>query len=208
MSREVHVQFCEQRRGKFLALTLLIVHCKTQSEAVNLKAEIGKRLYECGLQVHSEKTDIVFCKNSNLRGIYKQQSFDFLGYCFRPRSTMSKAGNLFIGFNPAISKSSAKAIRRKIREWQLGHKTQLSLEEIAQAINPCLQGWVNYYGAFNFSVLMNVLKYLETRLFKYIKRKYKKRCRHLKRAKRWLNKVYKYQPTLFVHWEYGLCPQG
>jgi len=176
-------------------------------ESVVLKYEITKRLQQCGLEAHPEKTQIVFCKNSNLQGSYKQQSFDFLGYCFRPRLTKSKAGKLFVGFTPAISPSSAKAIRRKIREWRLGNKTQLSLDEIARKINPCLRGWINYYGAFNRSVLMNIFRHLETRLFKYVKRKYKRRCRHLKRAKRWLVKVYEYQPDLFVHWQYGRHPK-
>ena len=185
----------------------IIVHCKTRMESVVLKYEITKRLQQCGLEAHPEKTQIVFCKNSNLQGSYKQQSFDFLGYCFRLRLTKSKAGKLFVGFTPAISPSSAKAIRRKIREWRLGHKTQLSLDEIAREINPCLRGWINYYGAFNRSVLMNVFRHLETRLFKYVKRKYKQRCRHLKRAKRWLVKVYEYQPDLFVHWQYGRHPK-
>ena len=176
-------------------------------EAVELKYEIKQRLNVCGLEIHPKKTQIVFCKNSNLQGDYKQQSFDFLGYCFRPRLTKSAEGKLFVGFTPAISPSSAKAIKRKIRAWRLGHKTPLSLEEIAQKINPCLRGWINYFGAHNHSILMNVFRHLETRILKYIKRKYKKRCNHLRRAKRWLVKVYEHQPALFVHWQYGLHPR-
>ncbi len=185
----------------------IIVHCKTRIEAIKLEFEIKQRLNACGLEMHPEKTQIVFCKNSNLQGAYKQQSFDFLGYCFRPRRTKSAEGKLFVGFTPAISPSSAKAIRRKIREWRLGDKTQLSLEEIARKINPCLRGWINYFGEHNHSILMNVFRYLETRLFKYIKRKYKKRCNHLRRAKQWLVKVYEHQPALFVHWQYGRHPR-
>jgi len=185
----------------------IIVHCKTRMEAVKLKYEIKKRLHACGLEVHPEKTHIVFCKNSNLQGTYKPQSFDLLGYCFRPRLTKSKTGKLFVGFIPAISPSSAKAISRETRRWRLGHKTHLSLEVIALEINPCLRGWINYFGAFNRSVLMNVFRHLETRLFKYVKRKYKKRCRHLKRAKIWLVKVYEHQPLLFVHWQHGRHPR-
>ena len=113
---------------------------------------------------------------------------------------------MFVGFTPAISPSSAKAIRQKIRQWRLGHQTHLSLEEIAQKINPQIRGWINYFGAFNRSILMDVFRYLETRLFKYVKRKYKKRCNHLKRAKSWLANVYKHKPNLFAHWENGRYP--
>ena len=146
---------------------------KTFWHSNELKHEINVRLRECGLESHPEKTQIVFCKNSNLQGTYEWQSFDFLGYCFRP--------------------SSAKAIRQKIKQWRLGHKIQLSLEEIARQINPYLRGWINYYGAFNHSLMINVFQYLETRLFKYVKRKYKKRCRHLGKAKKWfitINQIY------------------
>lgn len=207
MSGDVHVRFCESLRVRFLWATRLIVHCKTRMESVELKYDIRQRLKSCGLEMHPEKTQVVFCKNSNLQGTYKQQSFDFLGYCFRPRLTRSAEGKLFVGFTPAISPSSAKAIRHKIREWRLGHKTQLSLKELARKINPSLRGWINYYGAHNRSILMDVFRYLETRLFKYVKRKYKKRCRHLKRAKRFLLKVYEHQPALFVHWKNGRHPR-
>lgn len=186
----------------------IIIHCKTRLEAVELKHEVNIRLRECGLESHPEKTQIVFCKNSNLQGTYERQSFDFLGYCFRPRVTQSKAGNLFVGFTPAISPNSAKAIRQKIKQWRLGHQTHLSLEEIAYKINPYLRGWIHYYGAFNHSVMMNVFRYLETRLFKYVKRKYKRRCRHLRKAKKWLVSIYNHQPNLFVHWQEGLYPKG
>ena len=131
----------------------MIVHCRTQREAIAIEHAIANRLKQCGLEIHPEKTQIAFCKNSNLQGKYKKQSFEFLDYCFRPRLTKSNAGNVFVGFTPAISPTSAKAIRQKIRQWRLGHQTQLTLEEIAQKINPSLRGWINYFGAFNQSKL-------------------------------------------------------
>ncbi|MER9958799.1 hypothetical protein NKJ52_28910 [Mesorhizobium australicum] len=46
---------------------------------------IRGRLAECGLELHPEKTRIVYCKDSNRREEHEHVSFDFLGYTFRPR---------------------------------------------------------------------------------------------------------------------------
>jgi RNA-directed DNA polymerase len=40
-------------------------------------------------------------------------------------------------------------------------------------------------------------------LVKWVKRKYRKKGRYLKRAMRWLGQVARYQPELFVHWRLG-----
>ena len=85
MSREVHVRFCEQRRGKFPPLTLLIVHCRSLEEAEQLRRTIDGRMRECRLELHPEKTKIVYCKDSNRPGGHENEKFDFLGFTFRPR---------------------------------------------------------------------------------------------------------------------------
>lgn len=58
-------------------------------------------------------------------------TFDFLGFQFRPRrSRNSKTGQMFNGFNPAISPKALKTIRNTIRSWQLSKRTPMSLQEI------------------------------------------------------------------------------
>ena len=85
MSREVHVRNCEQLGGRFPGLTRLIVHCKNETEARYIRNRIRERLAACKLELHPEKTKIVYCKQSNRKGGYKKHiSFDFLGYTFRP----------------------------------------------------------------------------------------------------------------------------
>ena len=81
----------------------IVVHCRTEEEAVKLKEDIRKRLEECKLELHPEKTKIVYCKDSNRRGNYQNEKFDFLGYTFRPRSSRNRQGKLFVNFTPAIS---------------------------------------------------------------------------------------------------------
>jgi RNA-directed DNA polymerase len=37
-------------------------------------------LKECGLELHPEKTKIVYCKDDDRRRTYPNEKFDFLGY--------------------------------------------------------------------------------------------------------------------------------
>ena len=60
------------------------MHCKTETEAKQLKAVIGERLKQCKLELHAEKTKIIYCKDDRRRGSYSDEKFDFLGFtCFR-----------------------------------------------------------------------------------------------------------------------------
>src|SRR5829696_3118289 len=63
----------------------VIVHVRSEREAQRLRAAIAARLAECGLELNERKTRIVYCKDSTRRGSYEHESFDFLGYRFRPR---------------------------------------------------------------------------------------------------------------------------
>jgi len=46
------------------------VHCKTEVEAKGLRMVIGERLEQCKLELHSEKTKIIYCKDDERRGTY------------------------------------------------------------------------------------------------------------------------------------------
>src|SRR5216684_6180793 len=87
-----------------------LVHCRTEQEAEALKAELQVRLAECRLELHPTKTKIVYCKDGKRKGLHPNVTFDFLGYCFRPRLVKRFRDNtLFCGFNPAVSPSAMKA---------------------------------------------------------------------------------------------------
>lgn len=73
-----------------------IVHCKTKRQADFMRVKIEERLAEYKLKLHPEKTRIVYCKNSNRKNTFPIQSFDFLGYTFRPRGAKSKIGEYFV----------------------------------------------------------------------------------------------------------------
>lgn len=44
-----------------------LVHCRSEREAVLLKAALGQRFKSCGLELHPEKTKIVYCRDANRR---------------------------------------------------------------------------------------------------------------------------------------------
>jgi hypothetical protein len=54
-------------------------------EAQEVRTAIATRLEECRLELHPEKTTIVYCKDNDRRRKYPNENFDFLGYTFRPR---------------------------------------------------------------------------------------------------------------------------
>jgi hypothetical protein len=67
-----------------------LVHCRTKAEAEAIKAALQARFRECELEMHPDKTKIVYCKDSNRWGSYASQSFDFLGFTFRPRKARNQ----------------------------------------------------------------------------------------------------------------------
>ncbi len=185
----------------------VVVHCVSKAQAEFVKAAIGRRLKECGLEIHPEKTRIVYCKDGKRRGPHEPKSFVFLGYEFRARSMRTKDGRRFEGFGPAISPEEGKRIRREMRNWHLSQRTGQTLSELAQRINPQVQGWINYYGVFYRSKLIQSLLLLNEHLVRWARSKYK-RLRYRK-GKPWkfLADVAARDPDLFAHWSHGLRPR-
>lgn len=184
-----------------------VVHARSQHEAETLLAGLRQRLAECGLELHPEKTKIVYCKDDDRRSDHEHTSFDFLGYTFRPRRAKNRWGKPFVSFLPAVSNKAANSIRSTIRSWRLGAtRSNQSLEEIAKFVNPFVRGWVNYYGRFYKSALTPVLRELERSLAYWVRRKFKRFARHARRAVHWLGQVARREPNLFVLWQIGIRP--
>ena len=176
-----------------------VAHCRSEAEAEKLLAAIRERLKECKLEMHPEKSGIVYCKDSNRRKDYPKTSFTFLGYEFRPRSAKRRDGKVWTSFLPAISASAMKRIRQAIRDWNLPRQTSLSLNELAKRYNAQIRGWMNYYSHFYKSALCRLYDHLDRKLMQWAQRKYRK-VTGTTRAREWLKKVIGRQPRLFVHW--------
>jgi len=180
----------------------VVVHCDSKEDAVRIKAEISKRMQDCGLELHPEKTKIVFCKDDNRAGRFTLQNFDFLGFCFRPRLSRNRRGKFFVNFSPGIANKSKKKIFAEVRKWGLHKRSDLSIEALASKMNPAVRGWIQYFGAFFKSELLFLIHYLDSVIFRWLTRKYKKLGGTVKRAKHWMQKVKLLHPKLFVHWSF------
>lgn len=185
----------------------VVVHCKTEKQAQAVRASIEARLRKCKLELHPQKTRIVYCKDDDRRGSYPNESFDFLGYTFRPRRSKNRWGKFFINFSPAVSNKAAKKMRSTMRRWRLHLRSDKSIEDLARMWNPILRGWIQYYGLFYRSALNSVFRHLNRTLARWAGRKFKKLRRHRERAEHWLGRVARREPHLFAHWHMlGLKP--
>jgi len=203
MRREFHVRFSEGPGVKFPGATHLVVHCRSRKQVEWIKERIEHRLQLCKLTLHPEKTRVVYCKDSSRTGNWPCQSFDFLGYRFRPRSARNRRGELFVSFSPAISPKASRNLRQHIRrQWKLTARTQYSLSDLAHRLNPVIAGWINYYGRFCRSALHSVLNHINITLVGWAMRKFKRFYRRRTRAHVWLKGVARRDPRLFVHWQY------
>ena len=178
-----------------------ICHCKTLAQAQQLRAALEGRFADCHLELHAQKTRVVYCKDDDRRGAYPDHSFDFLGYTFRPRRSKNRWGKFFISFTPGVSNKAAKAMRGTLRSWALHNRSDKSLEDLARMFNPVVQGWINYFASFYKSALYPTLRHLDLVLARWAARKYKKLRRHLRRARHWLARVAQTRPGLFAHWK-------
>lgn len=179
----------------------VVIHCHSEEQARQVRDAIARRLARCGgLQLHPDKTRIVYCKDGKRRGSYDYTSFTFLGYGFRVRKVRARHGEYFFGFNPAISDEAAKRIRAQIRSWRLHLRSAWTLSELAREINLVVRGWINYYGRFRPSALYPSLNRINEYLVRWIVQKYKRYRGKWKRAREALRKAQKLYPLLFAHW--------
>jgi hypothetical protein len=156
------------------------------------------------LEIHPGKTKIVYCKDSNRCGNYPNISFDFLGFTFRPREANNKRLNRrFTSFTPAVSKTSMKAMRAKIKRFRIVRRSELELKDIAIRINPVLRGWINYYGKYHSSELDAVFRNFNRALVRWAMNKYKKLHGRKTKTVDFLSNLAKEKPRLFVHWSKG-----
>jgi RNA-directed DNA polymerase len=186
----------------------VVVHCGSESQARRVRDAIAARLAQVGLEVHPDKTRIVYCKDDDRRDSHEVTSFTFLGYEFRPRLARNKRGKYFVSFLPAVSRQAMKAMGREIRSWSWPKRSDKSLGDLARMFNSVVQGWINYYGRFYRSWLVRFLRRLNRLLVRWACRKYKRLKRRERRAMAWLVQIARRSPTLFAHWRLGARPDG
>ena len=186
----------------------VVIHCESQAGASELLEAVRDRLQQCGLELHSKKTKVAYCKDDNRQGEYEITRFDFLGYSFRSRLVRARNGKMFVGFTPAMSAAAANSIKESIRSWRLPAAwVGKPLDDLARHIDPFVRGWINYYGRFSLSECKRVLAYLNRVLVQWAAKKYKRFKRRKRRAARWLAKIADRDTALFALWKAGVKPR-
>lgn len=213
----LHVSFDKWFERRFPTLSYeryaddVVVHCHSQQQARYVLDMIHNRMAECKLELHPEKTKIVYCKRNYRKKLpFKPEhtSFDFLGFTFRPRTVKTKGGKFITGFRPGISNKSRSKIWTTMRELNLHRIVRATIDQLGlvKYLNLKIRGWINYYGKYRLSDLRNVFRVLNQRLLRWVKNKYKRFRKSSSKARQWLRNVANSYPYLFEHWKMGWKP--
>jgi group II intron reverse transcriptase/maturase len=172
----------------------VIVHCKTEKQAIFVKTMIDKRMTKCKLQLHPGKTKIV-----NLRGTTEKhypRKLDFLGFSIRLQMVTTKAGRKLMP-TIVISQKSKSGIMEKLRQLKI-HKMRTSIEAVSRKLSPIIRGLMNYYCKFWSGHTRIIWHYLNLRLSKWVRWE---KGLSTRVAVKWLTEKYRAKPGLFPHWE-------
>lgn len=170
----------------------IVIHCRTEWQAIYMLRKITQRLAICKLSVNKEKTKIV-----NLRGSSEKRysrSFDFLGFTIEPHWMRVKTGCRLMP-RSVISKKSVSSVLEKFKGV---HRLRKSIEELARELNPIIRGVMNYYGKFWTYHTTDLWNQVNKRLLKWVK--WEKGLYKLA-AVRWLKVKCHEKPNLFAHWK-------
>ncbi|MBU0477386.1 group II intron reverse transcriptase/maturase [bacterium] len=208
----LHYVFDKWMRRKFPSLPFCryaddgIIHCKSEAQAKLVRDKLSQRFRECNLELHSDKTKIIYCKDEDRQDEYDNISFDFLGFTFRPRLSKNKWGKCFVNFTPAVSQVALKEIRKKARKYKMHLRSDKTLEDLSNLFGPTLRGWVNYYSHFYKSAMYPTFEHINRILVRWAMRKHKRFRRKRKAATHWLGRLARRDSKLFVHWQFGIYP--
>lgn len=171
----------------------IVVHCKTERQAKYVLTDIKQRFEQCRLSLHEGKTKIVNIRGSSEKK-YKK-SFDFLGFTIEPHYTKVKGNVYMILPRSVISKRSVNSVLDKFKRI---HKRRVSVEALAQELNPVIRGVINYYCKFWSYHTQALWHQLNNRLKKWVKWE---KGLYKMASVRWLRTKYAARPNLFAHWK-------
>ena len=88
-----------------------------------------------------------------------------------------------------MSAKAKKAVGEQIRAWHLRRRTGTDLSGLAEAINPQLRGWINFYGAFYHSELFSLMHRIDEHIVRWAMHKFKRLRRRPAKAWDWIHAV-------------------
>ena len=85
-----------------------IVHCRTEAEAQGVRAAIAARLKECGLELHPEKTKVVYCKDEPAEDV-SEREIRFSGLYVSATKIEESQGKVLHQFQPGSFRQSGES---------------------------------------------------------------------------------------------------
>lgn len=180
----------------------IVIHCTSKQQAELMMEKLTDRMKQYELELHPDKTRIVYCKDYRRNEDHDNCSFTFLGFSYQPCNIKSKDGGNFLGFKPITSQIAQKHIRNEIRKVIVPRWSEATAEMYAAKLNNKVRGWINYYSPIEKWKLRYVLEYANYLLIKWIKNKYRLISRMA--AVRKMKMMQQEQPELFYHWKVGI----
>jgi hypothetical protein len=182
-----------------------VIHCSTEEEAKAVLESVRERLRACKLQLNDHKTGIVYCQDYRREKKHYRKKFDFLGFSFQPRGVRSirEEGEMFLGYDCAISSASRKRIADEIRQTNFHKWSTGTIEQIAEQFNPRIRGWLSYYGKYRRKEMNRVFRVFHFRLVKWLLNRYRSLKRSRVKAYQWIRRLRKTRPEIFYHWSVG-----
>jgi len=183
----------------------IVVHAASEREAREIRDKIRQRLGEYGLRVNEEKTRVVYCWRAGRPPRSREelpQEFDFLGFTFKPRLLTRRSDKrTFWGFWPGISRKNELRIADVLRTLSITKWQGMTLREVAKALAPRTRGWISYYGRYSPGEMGRVMNLLNTRLVKWVRRKFDFPL--FSSARGWLCSQEIRKTAHFHHWSKG-----
>ena len=88
---------------------------------------------------------------------------------------------------------------REVRGWRLHRRPKDSLEDLAEAINPIVRGWMIYWGRFYRTEMDRLLKSINTYLMRWARKKYMGQ-RRIQAPQSMVERGHPTGPRSFAHW--------
>lgn len=172
----------------------IVVHCKTEKQALYLMSLIERRMRSCKLELHPDKTKVVHFRGESTRKY--PRSLDYLGFTVRLQLVQTKVGAKLMTTS-VISRKAKKATLEKFRSLQL-HKKRGNIERLSRELTPVVRGLMNYYCKFWSGHMHEIWHRLNIRLAKWVRWE---KGLSTRAAIKYLKTKYKERPSLFPHWK-------
>ncbi|MEU3756928.1 group II intron reverse transcriptase/maturase [Streptomyces olivoreticuli] len=104
-----------------------VIHCRSEYQARRVRDALAARLAQVGLELHPDKTRVVYCKDADWRGSFEHTSFTFLGYTFRPRLAKNR-------YVHARLRAPGERAFARLKSWRILRRARCSTNRISRIV--------------------------------------------------------------------------